>query len=57
MCLKAKRTSRNSFETTYKQHSKTFTKKELLWVEKVTKQPRKKIIKLLERDNCRVQAW
>jgi hypothetical protein len=46
MCLKAKRTSRNSFETTYKQHSKTFTKKELLWVEKVTKQPRKKIIKL-----------
>ncbi len=51
------RTSKESFETTYKQHSKTSTKTNLLWAEKVTKQPGKKFIEVVERDNCKVQAW
>jgi hypothetical protein len=29
----------------------------LLWTEKVTKQPGKKFIEVVERDNCKVQAW
>jgi len=49
--------SKESFETTYKQHSKTSTKKKLLWVEKVTKQPGKKFIEVVKKDNCKVQAW